>query len=142
MKRSITLALLLVLLLSLLLPQIALAQGPQGDKLVLGGSYTMHAGESLNGNLVVLGGTVDLQQNSTLNGNILLAGGSLHVDGKVTGNILATGGSIALASNAAHAVRAEQPLHGALRVGLLEPRPLGERFDQLGLVHRVSRQAA
>ena len=40
------------------------------------------------------------------------------------------------------AVRAEQPLHRALRVGFLEPRPLGERVDQLGLVHRLSRQAA
>jgi cytoskeletal protein CcmA (bactofilin family) len=100
MKRSVTLAILLVLLLSLLLPQIALAQGPQGDKLVLGGSFTLHTGESLNGNLVVLGGTVDLQQNSTLNGNVLLAGGALQVDGKVTGNILATGGSIDLNSNA------------------------------------------
>jgi cytoskeletal protein CcmA (bactofilin family) len=100
MKLKIKLAFLLVLLVSLFLPQVALAQGPQGDKLVLGGSYTLHSGESLNGNLVVLGGTVDLQQNSNLNGNVLLAGGSLHVDGKVTGNILATGGSVDLASNA------------------------------------------
>jgi cytoskeletal protein CcmA (bactofilin family) len=100
MKRTIKLALLLVLLVSLFLPQVALAQGPQGDKLVLGGSYTLHSAESLNGNLIVLGGSVDLQQDSVLNGNILLAGGSLQVDGKVTGNILATGGSINLASSA------------------------------------------
>jgi cytoskeletal protein CcmA (bactofilin family) len=100
MKRTFKLALLLVLLASLFLPQVALAQGPQGDKLVLGGSYTLHSGESLNGNLVVLGGTVDLQQNSTLNGNVLLAGGSLQVDGKVAGNILATGGSVNLGSSA------------------------------------------
>jgi cytoskeletal protein CcmA (bactofilin family) len=100
MKRTIKLALLLVLLASLLLPQVAMAQGPQGDKLVLGGSYTLHSGESLNGNLVVLGGSVDLQQNSTLNGNVLLAGGSLQVNGNVTGNILATGGSVNLDSNA------------------------------------------
>jgi cytoskeletal protein CcmA (bactofilin family) len=100
MKRTIKLALLLALLVGLLSPQVALAQGPQGDKLVLGGAYTLQSGESLNGNLIVLGGVVDLQQNSTLNGNVLLAGGSLHVDGKVTGNILATGGSINLDSNA------------------------------------------
>jgi cytoskeletal protein CcmA (bactofilin family) len=100
MKRTIKLALVLTLLASLFLPQIALAQGPQGDKLVLGGSYTLQSGESLNGNLVVLGGSVDLQENSNLNGNVLLAGGSLQVGGKVTGNILATGGSVNLAGSA------------------------------------------
>jgi hypothetical protein len=100
MKRTMKWAFLLVLLAALVLPQAALAQGPQGDKLVLGGSYTLHAGEILNGNLVVLGGTVDLQQDSTLSGNVLLAGGSLQVSGRVTGNILATGGSVNLASSA------------------------------------------
>lgn len=100
MRRTLMWAFLLVLLAALVLPQTALAQGPQGDKLVLGGSYTLHTGETLNGNLVVLGGTVDLQQGSTLSGNVLLAGGSLQVGGQVTGNILATGGSVNLASSA------------------------------------------
>ncbi len=100
MKRISALTLLLILFLALAWPQTARAQGQEGDKFVLGGTYTLPSGETLDGNLFIFGGTATIEAGSQVNGDVLLAGGSLVVKGEIKGNIAATGGLIDLRDNA------------------------------------------
>ncbi len=52
-------------------------QSTSGDKLVLGGVYTLDSGETLTGSLIVLGGSVTLEAGSTVTGDVVLLGGSM-----------------------------------------------------------------
>ena len=100
MKTSTKLFFVIALLAVLAWPHAALAQGQQGDKYVLGGTYTLASGETLNGNLFVFGGIATLEDGSQVNGDVMLAGGTLRVSGEIKGNIVATGGLISLSSTA------------------------------------------
>jgi hypothetical protein len=70
------------------------------DQFVIGDSYTLMSGDTLDGNLWVLGGNVTLESGSRVNGNIRMAGGNLHVAGEVNGNISAAGGLVEIGSTA------------------------------------------
>ena len=96
MKNLIRVTILLFLLVAVLLPGTAFAQAPGGNKLVLGGIYSLKSGETLNGNLIVLGGMATLQEGSRVNGDVLVAGGTLDASGTVNGNVYATGGLVTL----------------------------------------------
>lgn len=100
MKTTTKIFLILAFVAILAWPHAALAQGSQGDKYVLGGTYTLANGETLNGNLFVFGGIATLETGSQVNGDVMLAGGTLRVSGEVRGNIVATGGLISLTSTA------------------------------------------
>ena len=100
MKKFIRYAMLLTLLIALLLPQTALAQGPVGDKFVMGGTFILKDGDVLDGNLVVLGGTATLEEGSTVQGDVVLAGGSVQVSGQVDGSVVVAGGLISLSDTA------------------------------------------
>ena len=100
MKNLIRVTILLFLLVAVLLPGTALAQAPGGNKLVLGGIYSLKSGETLNGNLIVLGGMATLQEGSRVNGDVLVAGGTLDASGTVNGNVYATGGLVTLNESA------------------------------------------
>lgn len=100
MNKIIKLCLLLALLLVLTIPTTALAQGGQGDKFVMGGTYTLKDGETLNGNLYVLGGVATLEEGSTVNGNVSLMGGNLRANGTIDGDINAAGGLVNIGSSA------------------------------------------
>ncbi|MCL4562529.1 MAG: polymer-forming cytoskeletal protein [Chloroflexi bacterium] len=100
MKPFTKVILLLTLLAALAFPGVALADSPREDKIIFGDSYTLPAGDTLNGNLVVLGGSANLEKNSLVQGDILLMGGSLTIDGEVTGNVSTMGGSVFLQDNA------------------------------------------
>jgi hypothetical protein len=100
MKTTTKLFFVIALLAVLAWPHVALAQGQQGDKYVLGGTYTLASGETLNGNLFVFGGIATLENGSQVNGDVMLAGGTLRVSGEIQGNIVATGGLISLNSTA------------------------------------------
>jgi hypothetical protein len=100
MKRFVSLTLFIILFLALAWPQTAMAQGSDGDKFVLGGTYTLQSGETLDGNLFIFGGTATIEEGSQVTGDVLLAGGSLVVKGEIQGNIAATGGLIDLRDNA------------------------------------------
>lgn len=69
-------------------------------RLVLGGTYTLAEGETLQGDLVIAGGSVTLETGSQVQGDILMMGGSLRADGLVSGEILALGGQVSLGENA------------------------------------------
>lgn len=81
-------------------PAPARAQGQDGDKYVLGGSYVLPEGEEITGSLYVFGGSADLETGSRVEGDIYLLGGSLSIDGTVDGDISALGGSLSLGNSA------------------------------------------
>jgi hypothetical protein len=85
-------------ILTLVLPGKALAAAP--SKLVVGGSYTLSDGDTLNEDLMILGGMATLEEGSTVNGNIMVLGGTLSVAGDVNGDITATGGLVSLSDSA------------------------------------------
>ncbi len=93
-------ALVIVFLLLAAWPQTASAQGPGGDKFVLGGTYTLRSGETLAGDLFVFGGSAEVEDGATVEGNVVLMGGSLVIDGVVEENVSITGGSVSLGSSA------------------------------------------
>ena len=100
MKLVTRTAFLILLLSTLAWPKTALAQGPSGDKYVVGGTYTLASGQTLNGNLFVLGGIATLEDGSQVTGDVMLAGGTLQVSGTIDGNIVATGGLVDLQGTA------------------------------------------
>jgi hypothetical protein len=75
-------------------------QGGPGDKLVLGGVFTLREGETLQGSLFVLGGAATLEQGSRVEGDVLLLGGSVSIHGAVGGDIVAIGGFADLSESA------------------------------------------
>ena len=96
MKPVSKVMLFMVLLAALLWPQAALAQGGQGDKFVFGGTYTLAAGEELDGSLYVVGGIATLENGSHVTGDVLIAGGTLQSNGQIDGDVLAAGGLVDL----------------------------------------------
>lgn len=71
-------------------------QSTSGDKLVLGGAYTLGAGETLDGSLIVLGGSVTLEAGSTVTGDAVILGGSMAANGTIEGDLFSLGGSLEL----------------------------------------------
>jgi len=76
------------------------AQTPPDGKVVLGGSFTLQNGETLNGSLLVIGGQATLEENSTVYGDVLITGGVLFARGTINGNVTAIGGSLNLEDSA------------------------------------------
>lgn len=81
-------------------PGVGALQGPSGDQLVLGGTYELESGQTLEGGLVVLGGMVTTQADSVVEGDAVLLGGTLQLDGRIEGDIVAIGGSVDLGDHA------------------------------------------
>jgi hypothetical protein len=96
---KILISALVLSILLLAFPSTAFAQS-NGDKLVLGGSYTLPNGQVLDGNLVVLGGTATLEDGSTVTGDVMITGGTLYARGRIDGGITAIGGTVHLQGNA------------------------------------------
>lgn len=70
------------------------ASNPGG--LIVGQSYRLPAGETLDQGLVIIGGSAVLEKDSAVNGDVDLIGGSLVVNGTINGNISAIGGVVSL----------------------------------------------
>lgn len=96
-KKILSITVILVII-SLALPGKALAAEPK--KVIVGGTYTLHSGETLTEDLLVIGGTATLEADSRLNGSIMVLGGSLTVSGQVSGYITVTGGMVYLTNTA------------------------------------------
>lgn len=95
MKRVLSL-IAIVIVLTLALPVSAFAGGQQDGRIVFGGSFTLKAGETLDGDLIVLGGSVVLEEGSTLNGGMAVLGGNAVVAAEVSGTISILGGNVSL----------------------------------------------
>lgn len=72
----------------------------EGDGLVVGQSYRLRSGETLNNDLTVVGGSAALEAGSKVNGNVAILGGSLSIDGEVTGDVSAMGGVVSIGDTA------------------------------------------
>jgi len=94
MKNRMSLFIFLALLLVIAWPGVAYAKDLHEDKVVLGGSYTLYSGETLDGNLLVFGGIVYTEAESLLDGDVILFGGTLEVNGEITGDVIAMGGVV------------------------------------------------
>jgi cytoskeletal protein CcmA (bactofilin family) len=75
-------------------------QGQSGDKLVIGGTYSLVSGENLDGSLLILGGTANLEAGSTVEKDVTVIGGTINVNGQVKGDVSAVGGMVSLGSTA------------------------------------------
>jgi cytoskeletal protein CcmA (bactofilin family) len=76
------------------------AQEINGDKFVIGGTFTLQEDEILDGNLFVLGGLATLDEGSLVEGDIVLMGGTVRINGHVEGDVLVFGGLVELGPSA------------------------------------------
>ena len=94
MKKTWKLVALSLLFLTVFAPgRVASADDGEYDgQIILGQSFTLKSGETLQGDLAIVGGAVTIEQGAGVQGNIALIGGALQVDGEVNGNIAIIGG--------------------------------------------------
>jgi predicted flap endonuclease-1-like 5' DNA nuclease len=102
MKKAALLSgvLLVLLLVAASVAPVAFAQGTTGDKVVMGDSYTLQEGQTLNGNLLVMGGNAAVNNGATVQGDVTVLGGTFTLDGTVTGNLALVGGAAHLGNTA------------------------------------------
>src|SRR5262245_25861731 len=74
--------------------------GESGNRIIAGGDYVLHNGETFIGDLVVLGGNTTLQQGSQVNGNLYVIGGNTNANGEINGSISVIGGNVNLSPQA------------------------------------------
>lgn len=67
---------------------------------IVGGSYTLAAGETLMGNLNAVGAVVTLARGATLDGHLTAIGGLVTIDGTVTKDVHVYGGELRLGDRA------------------------------------------
>ena len=94
--RKILSALLLAMIVLAALPITAYAASPAD--VIIGNSYTLESGKTLNDDLFIVGGSVNLMGGSSVQGDVFLLGGSLTAGGTITGNITVLGGTLNLES--------------------------------------------
>lgn len=93
-------SILLILLALVLLAGCSPLYNVDTGGLIIGQSYRLNSGQSLNEDLTVIGGTAELEEGSTVNGNVAILGGSLSINGEVTGDVNAMGGVVSLGETA------------------------------------------
>jgi hypothetical protein len=99
MKHNIRFLTILTVLLGVLaLPGAAFAQDDNpDDATILGGDYTLEAGERLD-TVLVLGGNVTLEPGSVVEDHITILGGNVTIAGEVKNDIQVFGGNLDLAT--------------------------------------------
>ena len=100
MKTIIKLFVPLVVVSFLILAMPGQALAAQSLKVILGGTFTLESGETLDEDLTIIGGAVVLEQGSTVNGKVVVLGGNLEVNGTINGDIVAAGGHVKLGESA------------------------------------------
>lgn len=94
--KKIIYSLFIVFLLAAAFPSAVSAKAVHDDKVVLGGSYSLESGETLDGSLIIIGGTATLAEGSTITGDIVLTGGTMTAGGDIEGDLILIGGSATL----------------------------------------------
>jgi hypothetical protein len=87
-------AILLTTILLAAFPLTALAATP--SDVVIGNSYTLDSGQTLNNDLFVMGGSVNLKEGSTVLGNVVIFGGTVQAAGTINGDMFILGGTATL----------------------------------------------
>ncbi len=88
-----------VAFLALAFPLNAMAASPFDTKVILGSSYTLESGETID-NLLVLGGNATLESASLVEGNVFVLGGNVDIGGIVEGDVGVLGGNVNLMGTA------------------------------------------
>lgn len=70
------------------------------DGLVIGQSYQLESGETLENDLTVIGGNAYLEEGSIVEGDVAVMGGTLTIDGTVNGEVTVLGGYVYLDDHA------------------------------------------
>src|ERR1700690_1635878 len=86
---------ILILLLLPIAPVYAFS-GQLDGRVIFGQSFTLHTGETLDGDLVIFGGEATIEENATVKGNVVIIGGSLTMDGSATGDAVVIGGAMTM----------------------------------------------
>lgn len=86
-------------LLALLLLSGCATASSTGTRIITGGDFVLHNGESINGSLLVLGGNSTLEHGSRVNGNLNVIGGNTNANGEINGSIWIIGGNVNLGPN-------------------------------------------
>jgi hypothetical protein len=76
----------------------ALAANCADDQRVMGNSYVLAAGETLDRNLIVLGGSATISEGAVLHCALVVVGGNADVAGTVEGDVTAFGGNVTVRS--------------------------------------------
>lgn len=94
--RKILPLILAVLTIALLIPSPVYASSNMDDKVVMGGSFVLNTGETLDGKLIVIGGTATVEEGATVKGDVILLGGQLSIRGTINGSMSLFGGAASL----------------------------------------------
>jgi hypothetical protein len=92
--------LVLWVLVGLLLASAACTPLGGDEGIVVGSSYRLPEGESLDHDLAVFGGSVLLEKDSRIRGSLAIFGGTVVVNGRIEGDLAAFGGVVSLEENA------------------------------------------
>lgn len=90
---------LFYLLMAFLLLALA-GCGTVKGTLVMGDTYDLKSGQTLNDDLTVMGGIAEIESGATINGDVSVLGGSVNVNGSINGNLSVLGGSVRLGDSA------------------------------------------
>lgn len=100
MNKPNRIALIFALVLALLALSGCVGVPYMEPGLVIGQSYRLESGETLNEDLTVIGGNASLMEDSNVHGDVVVIGGNVLVDGSVNGDVLAIGGYVNLDEHA------------------------------------------
>ncbi len=102
MKSILRIPILLLAALTILLlagcvpfPMVAMDEG-----LVIGQTYHLGSGQTLDNDLTVIGGNATLDENSTVNGSVVVIGGNVTIDGSINGDLSVIGSDVSLGNHA------------------------------------------
>lgn len=100
MKQINRLSFLLLAALCVLMLTGCVGVSLEEEGLVVGESYTLESGDTLNTDLTIIGGNAQLEQDSTVNGDLAVIGGNVNIDGTVAGDVSVLGGYVQLEDHA------------------------------------------
>lgn len=123
---------LLVVMAALALPASASAAGAWDGQVILGETFTLGPGQTVDGDLVVIGGVVTLEQGSRVQGDVVLLGGTLSSNGEILGSLAALGGTVSLGPHAllhGDLVRFGAIVHKEPGATILGREVAGQAFD-------------
>lgn len=100
MKLIKRLPLILIFIIALFALTGCIGVSMGGEGLVIGDSYRLESGDTLNNDLTVIGGNAVLAEDSTVNGDVSVLGGNVTIEGQVNGDVSVLGGNVRLDDSA------------------------------------------
>jgi hypothetical protein len=100
MKQIKRIPLILIFLMAVLVLSGCSGVSLADEGLVIGDSYRLESGQTLNTDLTVIGGNAFLAEDSTVNGSLSVLGGNVTANGRVNGDISILGGNVQLGDTA------------------------------------------